>query len=138
MTNVCCCMYRCTLALHTGNTKLNTLCSTHSHKAAKTASHNLRKLNLQRVTLIHAAEDEHLASLTEKTKRNPQGQMLRRRGLAQVRNQLLFRSELQDPQLQSFFLIEVASVLYASGGAKAAADQFTTANKLPSAVYDVA
>lgn len=104
MTNVCCCVYRCTLALHTGDTKLETLCSIHNHKSAKTASHNLRKLNLQRVTLIHAAEDAHLASLTEKTKRNPQGQMLRRRGLAQVRNQLLFRSDLQSSASVKFFL----------------------------------
>lgn len=43
-TGVCCCMHMCTLALHTGKTKLKTLCRTYTYKGAKYANHKLYKL----------------------------------------------------------------------------------------------
>ena len=78
--------------MHTGHAKLEQLCSTQSHKGVAQSGSNTSKLRLSRVTVIHAAEDAHLKGLTQKTKRDPKGQMQRRRGLSRVRNQLLFRS----------------------------------------------
>lgn len=51
----------------------------------------LHALHVQRAVVVHSPPEKHLDSLTDKNKRSTKGQMMRRRGLARLRNQLLFR-----------------------------------------------
>lgn len=51
----------------------------------------LQALRMQRAVIVHSPPEQYLASLTDKTKRSAKAQMMRRRGLARLRNQLLFR-----------------------------------------------
>lgn len=86
----------CSLALQAEKASDTSTCMSSDTENASSLTESLQKLNLQRVKIVHSPEEPHLASLTAKTKRLPQAQMLRRRGLARLRNQLLFSALEQE------------------------------------------
>ncbi|KAA6420369.1 MAG: hypothetical protein FRX49_09531 [Trebouxia sp. A1-2] len=81
---------RCSFALNAEKPSQPSTCTKVDQKHASKVGNYLQQLKMQRVMVLHCPQDEHLARLTTNTKRSPQGQMLRRRGLARLRNQLLF------------------------------------------------
>lgn len=82
---------RCSLALNAQKSSQPLTCSNSDQNQASKVHSCLQQLDMQRAMVLYSPQDLHLASLTAKTKRSAQGQMLRRRGLARLRNQLLFR-----------------------------------------------
>ncbi len=82
---------RCSLALNTEKSSQPSTCTNSDQNHASKVGNYLQQLRMQRAMVLHCPQDQHLARLTTNTKRSPKGQMLRRRGLARLRNQLLFR-----------------------------------------------
>ena len=82
---------RCSLALNAEKPSQPSTCANADQTHASKVGDYLQQLRMQRAMVLHCPQDQHLAKLTPNTKRSPQGQMLRRRGLARLRNQLLFR-----------------------------------------------
>ncbi|KAL0050695.1 hypothetical protein WJX82_005308 [Trebouxia sp. C0006] len=84
------------LALNAEKPSQPSTCANADQTHASKVGDYLQQLRMQRAMVLHCPQDQHLAKLTPNTKRSPQGQMLRRRGLARLRNQLLFSALEQE------------------------------------------
>lgn len=86
----------CSLALNAEKPSQPSTCANADQTHASKVGDYLQQLRMQRAMVLRCPQDQHLAKLTPNTKRSPQGQMLRRRGLARLRNQLLFSALEQE------------------------------------------